>query len=282
MDVSARRHKSKDKHKEKKELNHKEAKVRHKEEVKENGIKKEDVPKVIVVTPSQEKTEESKSHDKTKKEAKAKTVFEDKTEEKPDRNKRATSEDKTKERRSRKKLKEAFQSESLSKKVDEAGPSNESQPEAEAETEINGHAAIKPPNILVYADSPIAKQNVKDVLQDMLNKEKYTLYDLPTNPSSQGWNSSTVLVVVCGTVPANLVNNLLQYLVTGGQLLCLCSDLLYSVLHTFTTAEVREHELVRFSYDQWKQVKMMHHIFCYQASPAKKQFSKDSDHSNPG
>lgn len=44
--------------------------------------------------------------------------------------------------------------------------------------------------------------------------------------------------------------------------------------------KVREHELVRFSYGEWKGVKMMHHIFCYQPSPAKKQFSKDSDQSN--
>lgn len=116
-------------------------------------------------------------------------------------------------------------------------------------------------------------------------------------PNQTVWNGSTVLVVVCGTVPPNLTFYLLQYLLSGGQLLCLCSDLLYSVLHTFTTAEVsyryyhpteiitsffqvREHELVRFTYGKWRQVRMMHHIFCYQASPAKKQFSKDSDHSN--
>ncbi|CAG9814996.1 unnamed protein product [Phaedon cochleariae] len=151
----------------------------------------------------------------------------------------------------------------------------------------NGHGkkvpssskTVKPPNILVYADSPVAKENVKSAISSMLNKEKYTIYDLPTDPTQNIWNDSTVLVVVCGNVPPNLTFHLLQYLVTGGQLLCLCSDFLYSVLHTFTTAEVREHELVRFTYGKWAQVKMMHHIFCYQASPAKKQFSKDSDHS---
>lgn len=56
------------------------------------------------------------------------------------------------------------------------------------------------------------------------------------------------LAVVCGNVPPSLTNQLLRYLLTGGQMLCLCSDLLNSVLHTFATAEVREHELVRFSY----------------------------------
>ncbi|KAJ8939503.1 hypothetical protein NQ314_011118 [Rhamnusium bicolor] len=142
------------------------------------------------------------------------------------------------------------------------------------------YKGVKPPNILVYADSPVAKDNVKAALSTILNKEKYIVYDLPTNPNQMAWNGSTVLVVVCGTVSPDMTSHLLQYLLSGGQLLCLCSDLLYSVLHTFTTAEVREHELVRFTYGKWKQVKMMHHIFCYQASPAKKQFSKDSDHSN--
>ncbi|KAH1010992.1 hypothetical protein HUJ04_000437 [Dendroctonus ponderosae] len=139
--------------------------------------------------------------------------------------------------------------------------------------------SVKPPNILVYADSTIAKENVKEVLATILNKEKYTIYDLPlTGPMT--WKDSTTLVVVCGSVDAKVTSNLMKFLLGGGQLLCLCSDLLYSVLHTFTTAEVREHELVRFSYGKWKNVKMMHHIFCYQASPAKKQFSKDSDTSN--
>lgn len=106
---------------------------------------------------------------------------------------------------------------------------------------------------------------------------RYTIYDLPISSKQSTWNKSTVLVVVCGTVPSELTSNLISYFLNGGQLLCLCSDLMYSVLHTFTTAEVREHELVRFSYGSWEHVQMMHHIFCYQASPAKKQFSKDSD-----
>lgn len=41
--------------------------------------------------------------------------------------------------------------------------------------------------------------------------------------------------------------------------------------------QVRENEVVQFTYDKWKSVKMKHHIFCYQASPAKKQFSTESD-----
>ncbi|KAL1501975.1 hypothetical protein ABEB36_007193 [Hypothenemus hampei] len=138
---------------------------------------------------------------------------------------------------------------------------------------------VKPPNILVYADSTIVKETVKELLVSILNKDKYTIYDLPTDGTST-WKNSTALVVVCGNADPKLTFILMKFLLNGGQLLCLCSDLLYSVLHTFTTAEVREHELVRFSYGQWQNVKMMHHIFCYQASPAKKQFSRDSDHSS--
>ncbi|KAJ8982609.1 hypothetical protein NQ317_005081 [Molorchus minor] len=150
------------------------------------------------------------------------------------------------------------------------GPSSNGHIHQSTEFTFTKYKGVKPPNILVYADSLIAKENVKNVLSTMLNKEKYIVYDLPTNPHQTMWDDSTVLVVVCGTVPPNLTFHLLQYLTTGGQLLCLCSDLLYSVLDTFTTAEVREHELVRFTYGKWKQVEMMHHIFCYQASPAKK------------
>ncbi|XP_030749027.1 biotin--protein ligase [Sitophilus oryzae] len=138
---------------------------------------------------------------------------------------------------------------------------------------------VKPPNVLVYADSVVARDNVKEVLHNILNRERYTIYDYPIS-DGMTWNDTTALVVVCGSVEPKLTFNLIRFLVSGGQLLCLCSDLLYSVLYTFTTAEVREHELVRFSYGKWNNVKMMHHIFCYQASPAKKQFSKDSDTSN--
>ncbi|XP_066259980.1 biotin--protein ligase [Euwallacea similis] len=169
---------------------------------------------------------------------------------------------------------------------DHSGSHLEINDEELSPTECNGvginkraRLNVKPPNVLVYADSTVAKENVKDVLAAILNGHKYTIYDLPTSGPSI-WRDSTALVVICGSVDPKLTSSLMKFLLNGGQLLCLCSDLLYSVLYTFTTAEVREHELVRFSYGKWKNVKMMHHIFCYQASPAKKQFSKDSDTSN--
>ncbi|XP_045466923.1 uncharacterized protein LOC123675586 [Harmonia axyridis] len=152
---------------------------------------------------------------------------------------------------------------------------------ANIENRIMSSQGSKPPNILVYADSISAKENVKAVLKSVINDEKYIVYDLPTNISAYPvWCDSTSLVVICGATTPDITSHLLHYLVHGGQLLCLCSDLLNSLLTVFSTAEVREHELVRFSYGEWKRVKMMHHIFCYQASPAKKQFSQGSIESN--
>lgn len=90
---------------------------------------------------------------------------------------------------------------------------------------------------------------------------------------SSPWSDNTVLLVVCGTVADILAPIFMSYLLNGGQILCLCSDFLHLFLPTFRTAEVRERELVRFSYARWKQVQMMHHIFCYQASPARTRFS---------
>lgn len=65
------------------------------------------------------------------------------------------------------------------------------------------------------------------------------MYDFPqNNVNIHAWSDCTQLVVVCGNVPPNLTSKLLEFLVNGGHLLCLCSDLLYSVLNTFSTAEV--------------------------------------------
>ena len=83
------------------------------------------------------------------------------------------------------------------------------------------------------------------------------------------------LIVVCGNIENKIAIQLMEYMVQGGKLLVLCSDLLHILLPTFKTAEVRENELVRFSYGKWKHVLMMHHIFCYQASPVKTRFSQD-------
>lgn len=60
-------------------------------------------------------------------------------------------------------------------------------------------------------------------------------------------------------------------------MLCLCSDVINMVLPIYRTAEVRESELVQFSYGQWHKIQLMHHVFCYHPSPIKKHFSLDTD-----
>ncbi|XP_015590962.1 uncharacterized protein LOC107265728 isoform X2 [Cephus cinctus] len=136
----------------------------------------------------------------------------------------------------------------------------------------------KPPNVLIYADSTIAIENVKNVLDATLNKDKYTIYTLSLEEAqNEVWMDQATLVVVCGNVGVDIASQLVEYMVQGGKLLALCSNTLHTLLPSFKTAEVREHELVRFSYGKWKHVRMMHHIFCYQASPAKTKFSQDHE-----
>ncbi|XP_034936138.1 biotin--protein ligase [Chelonus insularis] len=142
----------------------------------------------------------------------------------------------------------------------------------------NYEEITKPPNILIYADSTVASDNIQRVLKQTLNKEKYIIYTLtPEDARRDVWKDQTHLIVVCGNVDNEVATQLIDYLVAGGKLLALCSDTLHTILPSFKTAEVREHELVRFSYGRWKNVRMMHHIFCYQASPVKSRFSQDNE-----
>ncbi|XP_063990919.1 biotin--protein ligase isoform X1 [Diachasmimorpha longicaudata] len=138
--------------------------------------------------------------------------------------------------------------------------------------------SVKPPNVLIHADSEIARDNIKSMLESTLNRNKYTIYNLSAEEARKdAWVGQTHLVVVCGNVDGEISSQLLEYLVKGGKLLTLCSDALHSLLPSFKTAEVREHELARFSYGRWRNVRMMHHIFCYQASPVKSRFSQDHE-----
>ncbi|XP_057341887.1 biotin--protein ligase [Microplitis mediator] len=136
----------------------------------------------------------------------------------------------------------------------------------------------KPPNVLIYADSSLASDNIERVLKQTLNKDKYVIYKLSSEDARRDvWRDQANLVVVCGNVDCEIASQLVDYIVEGGKLLALCSDALHTLLPSFKTAEVREHELVRFSYGKWKNVQMMHHIFCYQASPVKSRFSQDHE-----
>lgn len=137
----------------------------------------------------------------------------------------------------------------------------------------------KPPNVLVYSDSVTTRDNVIKTLGCILSKNMYSIYPLSVKEiQSKIWIDNTSLLVVCGSVNGSDISQIfLEFFFRGGKVLCLCSDLLRQVLPTYHTAEVREHELVQFTYGKWKNIKMMHHIFCYQPSPIRKHFSQDSD-----
>ncbi|XP_063374680.1 biotin--protein ligase isoform X2 [Cydia amplana] len=135
----------------------------------------------------------------------------------------------------------------------------------------------KSPNILIYSDSIAARDNLEASLRKVLDADRYTIYSVTRDALETGaWRGRCALVAVAGCV-GRAAPLLLAHLLDGGRLLALCSDLLHTVLPYYKTAEVRENEVVQFTFDKWKSVKMKHHIFCYQASPAKKQFSTESD-----
>ncbi|XP_037897765.1 biotin--protein ligase isoform X2 [Glossina fuscipes] len=142
----------------------------------------------------------------------------------------------------------------------------------------------KPPNVLVYAESASTRQSAMGALQDNLAENamsfpcSYTIYNLTEEiVEKKCWPDTTFLLVVCGPIPAAFGEIFVDYFLRGGKVLSLCSDVLHFILPNYRTAEVREHELVQFSYDKWHKVKMMHHIFCYQPSPVRKNFSTESD-----
>ncbi|KAH8291814.1 hypothetical protein KR054_000989 [Drosophila jambulina] len=138
----------------------------------------------------------------------------------------------------------------------------------------------KPLNVLVYSDSASARESTLATLQQLLEQNVYTIYPLmPQQAAQKHWTEHTALLVVCGSVAPGIGQVLVDYFLQGGKVLSLCSDILHFILPNYRTAEVREHELVQFSYDKWHRVKMMHHIFCYQPSPVKKHFSTDSEES---
>ncbi|XP_023176975.2 biotin--protein ligase isoform X3 [Drosophila hydei] len=145
----------------------------------------------------------------------------------------------------------------------------------------NSLGESKPLNVLVYSDSASARDSAVVTLRQILEPDVYTIYALtPQQAGEKHWLEQTALLVVCGSVAPSIGQILVDYFLHGGKVLSLCSDILHFILPNYRTAEVREHELVQFSYDKWQRVKMMHHIFCYQPSPVKKNFSTDSEESS--
>lgn len=141
--------------------------------------------------------------------------------------------------------------------------------------------AAKPPNVLVYSESTATRDAVISTLATLLAEDVYTVYPLSAaEVRTTVWLDNTTMLVVCGSVAPDIGAVLTEFFLRGGKMLSLCSDVLHIVLPTFRThAEVREHELVQFSYGRWQRVRMMHHIFCYQPSPVRKHFSTDSEES---
>ncbi|CAH1636078.1 unnamed protein product [Spodoptera littoralis] len=139
----------------------------------------------------------------------------------------------------------------------------------------------KSPNVLIYSDSVVARDNLEASLRKILDCDRYTLYVVSRETLEAGaWRGRAAMVAVAGCV-GRAAPLLLAHLLAGGRLLALCSDLLHTVLPYYKTAEVRENEIVQFTYDKWKSVKMKHHIFCYQASPAKNSSLQKATDSKP-
>lgn len=136
----------------------------------------------------------------------------------------------------------------------------------------------KPPNVLVYSESNDIRANVISTIKNILHPDRYTIYELKTEQLKTSiWVDNTTLLIVCGSISPKLGPILMEYFLCGGKMLCLCSDVLNMVLPIYRTAEVRESELVQFSYGRWHKIQLMHHIFCYHPSPIKKHFSLEND-----
>lgn len=136
----------------------------------------------------------------------------------------------------------------------------------------------KPPNVLVYSESNDIRANVISTIKNILHPDRYTIYELKTEQlKTSFWIDNTTLLIVCGPITPQLGSILMEYFLCGGKMMCLCSDVLNMVLPMYRTAEVRENELVQFSYERWQKIQLMHHIFCYHPSPIKKHFSLEND-----
>ncbi|XP_029679333.1 biotin--protein ligase [Formica exsecta] len=157
-----------------------------------------------------------------------------------------------------------------------ASPKKEESPEVYSEKEDN--IVIKPPNVLIYTDTIRGGENVKAILSKILDPERYIIYYLTIlDVPEKTWIDQVSLVVICGNVLRGTTDRFIEYITRGGKVLALCSNMLRILLPSFRTAEMRDNELVYFSYGKWKHVRMMHDIFCYQASPKRNRFSEDHE-----
>jgi hypothetical protein len=97
----------------------------------------------------------------------------------------------------------------------------------------------KPPNVLVYSEVTETRNALIQSLEHILGKDIYTIYPLTQEVAQRKiWIENTTLLIVCGNVADEIRQILLEFLLTGGKLLSLCSNLLHTVLPTFQNSQV--------------------------------------------
>lgn len=128
----------------------------------------------------------------------------------------------------------------------------------------------KPPNIIIYSESPSSAQQIQHLLESVLHRYRYTIYILSLEKMLHSpWTSQATMVVIYGAVPDELYPLLEYYLLTeGGRILSLCSDFLGTFLPTaFSTTEVRSDDVVNLTYHSLSlHMSLLHHVLCYQPS----------------
>lgn len=130
----------------------------------------------------------------------------------------------------------------------------------------------KPPNVLVYSESNDIRTNIIATLKNILHPDRYTIYELKAEQLKTSiWIDNTTLLIVCGPISPERSKILMEYFLSGGKMLCLCSDVLNMVMPIYRTAEVKEEELVQFSYGRWQNIELMHHIFSSEKEDGQQQ-----------
>ncbi|XP_059473791.1 biotin--protein ligase [Neocloeon triangulifer] len=121
---------------------------------------------------------------------------------------------------------------------------------------------LKCPNVLIYCDNTDVYESIKALLRQTLKKYRYTMYNVNAEQmKSSAWLKSTALVVVHGNVPEKLAPLLISYLVTGGKVLCIASSMIFVPFPELRSVPVQPDQLASFSYQKWKQTRLLHQIF---------------------
>lgn len=89
----------------------------------------------------------------------------------------------------------------------------------------------KPPNILVLCDDANKRDEIGQILKNMLANDRYAVYDIRWDQLEVGgWSEQTALLVLAGNIPmdaegtSSATQRLLQFLGDGGHLLSWCCE----------------------------------------------------------